>query len=386
MSASDVTPKRISRTVLAKQEEKERLIQQRAEREELGQEEKTYTCILCGNSTKRPKEQFYTTKNTELTKSNEGFARICKKCVNKLYNEYKLQFDSAVIAVLICCHYLDIPYIERLAQKVATTKNMASPMGDYMKGIAASCYQDLTFADYLVDVAEYTVDLTSANQKQEKKWDKESLQNMAYVKNIVGYDPFQDVSLTTDDRKFLFNTMAGYCPDSSVANDSHKLNTILNIVKQLLQLEKINKSINFELTQPQSQQRDVVSLVNIQKTLQSSIDRMAKDNDISKANAAKGSNTLTGRMKLLSDEGFRESEVNMFNIEQSAQMQKLADISARAMINAISLEDNDYSLIITEQRDELTKLYGKNKELEEKVRLLTNEVNSKRRKGVDNGL
>lgn len=377
--STEGAPKRISRTVLAKQEDREKLKQQRVTE----QEDKTYTCILCGNSTKRPKDQFYATKNTQLTKSNDGFARICKKCVNKLYQEYRLQFDSAVIAVLICCHYLDIPYIERLAQKVAVSKNMASPMGDYMKGIAASCYQDLSFADYLVDVAEYTVDLTSANKKQEKKWDKDSLKNMAYVKNIMGYDPFQDISLTTDDRKFLFNTMAGYCPDSSITNDSHKLNTILNIVKLLLQLDKINKSINFELTQPQSQQRDVVGLVNIQKGIQLSIDRMAKENNISKSTTARGSDTLTGRMKQLGDEGFREAEVNMFSIEQCEQMQKLADISARAVISAINLEDNDYSLIVTEQRDELTKLYAKNKELEEQVRLLTNQVNGKRAKGVD---
>ena len=340
---------------------------------------KTYTCILCGKSTKRPTDQFYKTKDTQLTKLNNGYAHVCKTCINEIYNKYREQFDSAIIAVQICCHYLDIPYIDRLAHRVAETKTDTFPLTTYIQGLSAAAYRDMTFADYVIDVAEYTTDLTtSSHDDREKKWDSDSMKNMAYVKNIVGYDPFLDVSLSSEDRKFLFNAMAGYCPDSNIANDSHKLNCIINIVKLLLQSDKVGKNINFELTQPINQQKNVEKLVNMQKTIQSSIDRIAKDNDISKSSSAKGSNTLTAKMKLLSDEGFRESEVNMFNVEQSKQIQLLADMSNQAVIKAINMEDNDYSMIITEQRDDLTKLHAQNKELQEQVRLLTNELNERK--------
>lgn len=346
----------------------------------VAEEDRVYTCVLCGNSTKRPGDQFYRTKDTILTEQNNGYAHICKTCINDIYKKYYEEFDSPVIAVQICCHYLDIPYVDRLAHRVVEQRNNTSPLTTYMQGLTASVYRNASFIDYIIDVAEYTTDLTTTSHdaSKDKKWDQDSLKNMAYVKNIAGYDPFRDVNLSSEDRKFLFNTMAGYCPDSSVANDSHKFNCIINIVKLLLQSDKIGRNINFELTQPISQQKNVDKLINMQKVIQSSIDRIAKENDISRSTAAKGSNTLTMRMKQLNDEGFRESEVNMFNVEQSKQMQLLADISAQAVLKAINMEDNDYSMIISEQRDELTKLYADNKALQEQVRTLTNELNDRK--------
>lgn len=331
------------------------------------------TCIICGSShVYRLELAFYNTPYAPASENNNAYSRICKNCVEKMYQDILTKTDNVYLAVETCCHYLDVPYVPAFAKITELNKNRR-PMSEYVNTLLTSqAYEGLTYADSIAD--RYTPD---GEQKiatpREKDWDKDSVQNMNYIKNIVGYDPFDDETYSDADRKFLYNTMSGYCPDSTIANDSHKLNSIINIVRQLLQVNKVTNEINRQLSLPVEEQTDIKNLADMQKTFFQSIDRMAEKNSISQAKSSRGANTLTARMQMLQNDGFRNIEVNMFDIKQAKQLQALADMSAKAMINAIELEDNDYSEIIAEQRDMVVRLNRENEELKEQVRILTNE-------------
>lgn len=333
---------------------------------------KSYTCTHCGSQTRRPDEHFYRFMSP-ATANNNGYTRVCKMCINGLYENFRLRFDSATLAVQMCCHYLDMPYVEEAAIRAIDHKTVAT-MTAYANSINTERYHNMLYTDTIAE--QYTklkADVGKAtDENREKNWDRESLQNMAYVKNIVGYDPFDDKNYSLDDRKFLFNTMASYCPDSSIMNDSHKLNSILNIVRELHQVNKTQEALNKEMSKSNPNLKVIQDWNNVKKTQLQSIDRMAEKNDVSNSSATKGSTTLTGRMQALSDDSFRDIEVNLYDIEQSAQLQKLADISAKAVIAAIELEDNDYVSMVEEQREIIAKLQGENKSLQEENRILKN--------------
>lgn len=336
---------------------------------------KTHTCTVCGSSTRVPGRSFYATSFAKNNAQNSGFSLICKNCIKEFYAQYFAETGNAYTALQICCHYLDIPYIQQAAEKCLKGKSAVFPIPMYMKELLLPAYRKLSYADSIIETA-YAMTPAETNEEKEKSWDKESLQNMSYIKNIVGYDPFDDSSLTAEDRKFLFNTMAGYCPDSSIANDSHKLNSIIVIVKHLLQANKVTELINRELAKPLNKQQDIDKLANIQKTFHQTIDRMAEKNNISKSKDTNQSSTLTGRMQMLMQDEFRDIEVNMYDIEQSEQLLKLEKMSMEAVKEAIHLEDNDYSDIINEQREIIDRLNKENKGLAEKVRVLTNQLNA----------
>ena len=312
--------------------------------------------------------------------ANGGYVPICKSCMQELYTyAFDVSGGDVELAIQICCHYLDWPFNPVIANKAKEAK-ISYPLQEYSNRIVHSRDKDKDFGQTLVFRIK-NEDKVAADERAaaEKKWDTASLKNMAYVKKIVGYDPFDDTSLTSEDRMYLFNTMAGYCPDDSIIDDSHRLQSILNIVNLQLQAHKVGEQISREFAKSPISPHTIDSFTKIQKDLFQSINSMAKENGVSasSAGAAKPVNTLTERMKVLKEQGFDAIEVNMFNIEQSKCFQKIADISLHSMIKELRLEDNDYSEMQAEQLELITKLTNERDKLAEELRLLKNEKKMK---------
>lgn len=332
-----------------------------------------YKCVRCGASTLRPKDKFFLSPTSVLYIANEGYVPICKTCMQELYSALLNKYSSPDTAIQVCCHYLDWPYDAAIARK-ARDNSTTFPLPIYYRSICSSRFAQQTFVDTLQTQAPSST--KQARAKVEQNWDRESLQNMGYIKNIVGYDPFDDESFTSTDRKFLFNTMAGYCPDSTVSSDSHKLQSILNIVKLQLQAYKVGEQINQVLAHHPIDVERMNDYTNIQKNLHQSINTMAKENGISASGngGVKPANTLTERMKLLKEEGFEAIEVNMFNVEQSEMFQKIADISINSIIKELQFEDNDYSEILSEQLAHISTLTQEHDTAVEELRVLENKM------------
>ena len=103
---------------------------------------------------------------------------------------------------------------------------------------------------------------------------------------------------------------------------------------------------------------------------------MAKDNGISlkhSVNASKGENTWTGKVRKMKEMNLSEAETNLYNIEYSAGLQQVAEISDAAILKQIRLDENDYNDMIIQQRELINKYKKKSDESEEKSRILLKE-------------
>lgn len=334
-----------------------------------------YVCLRCGVKTIDPKNHFFLAGNPDLYTANGGYVPLCKSCMQELYTKAFDVAGDVELAIQICCHYLDWPFNPAIANK-AKDARISYPLQEYNNRILHSRDKGKDFGETIVfRIKNEDKDAIAQRAADEKKWDRDSRVNMSYVKKIVGYDPFADDSLTSEDRKYLFNTMAGYCPDDSITEDSHRLQSILNIVSLQLQAHKVGEQINREFAKSPINAQAIDSFTKVQKDLYQSINSMAKENgvSVSSAGASKPVNTLTERMKMLKEQKFEDIEVNMFNIEQSKCFQKIAEISMHAAIKELQLEDNDYSDMLAEQTELVAKLTNERDTLAEELRLLKNQ-------------
>jgi hypothetical protein len=160
---------------------------------------------------------------------------------------------------------------------------------------------------------------------------------------------------------------------------------VIEIVKSFNQLDKFNQALTLmttDINNVQSQVGGVKSLIETKDKIYRAILAMAKDNGISvnhATNKSKGAGTLSGIIKQLQERGFNEVEVNLFDIETAKGMQQVADLSSKAIVKQLMLDENDYTWIITEQKEMIQKQDKRIIELEEENRLL--KVKSKKDSG-----
>lgn len=85
---------------------------------------------------------------------------------------------------------------------------------------------------------------------------------------------------------------------------------------------------------------------------------------------SKGQNTLTGKMKDLDLIGFRAAKINMYDIDYCKGMQQVAEISAKAQIDQIGLDENTMNEINNIRRELLDDLQKQRDKAVERARLL----------------
>ena len=161
-------------------------------------------------------------------------------------------------------------------------------------------------------------------------------------------------------------------------DDVIKLNSIITIVKLTVQADKINRRIA-ELQNGSMNDREIGTIKNLtaaQKSMNDSIISLSKESKLSKASSGtstKGTNTWTGKVKLLKEMDLREEEVNAFDVETCKGMQQVAELSNAAIIKQINLDENDYAGMLTEQRTIITNLRKDKNLAEERMRILYRE-------------
>ena len=126
-------------------------------------------------------------------------------------------------------------------------------------------------------------------------------------------------------------------------------------------------------------EKNISTIKNLEDTknkITSSVLNLAKDNGISlkhSVNASKGENTWTGKVRKMKEMNLSEAETNLYNIEYSAGLQQVAEISDAAILKQIRLDENDYNDMIIQQRELINKYKKKSDESEEKSRILLKE-------------
>ena len=215
------------------------------------------------------------------------------------------------------------------------------------------------------------------NQQEEVKWSKKDKQNMKYVISTFGYDPFEDLGLSEYDKKYCFNILAGYCDTSGISEDGHKMHSVVEMTILYAQCRKITEEMNAEFNKDDVDDTKISKLSSAKSTLISSISKIAQDNNISSnynKNSKQGQDSLSSKMKEMEENGFSEIEVNLFDIKTSEAFKQIDRISDENIANQLTLDSNEYTDIIKEQREMITTYEKQLDELQEENRMLKNKI------------
>jgi hypothetical protein len=93
-----------------------------------------YTCPSCGKEVRNLKNDFYVS-NSPLYAYSKSIP-ICKACVNRLYQQYVVQYQDEDLALRMVCMQFDIYYSDRLA--ASTTDAKGNRIGQYISSLTVS--------------------------------------------------------------------------------------------------------------------------------------------------------------------------------------------------------------------------------------------------------
>lgn len=301
---------------------------------------------------------------------------VCKKC---LRDDVNIDDISSVKRFLL---ELNRPWLANLWHTTlieAENKN-SDPLGLYVKNCQIS-YKELTWLESDKELTEQdNITFESKNQLINKfteihKFESsiDDRKNEEDVLRMLGFDPFEFES--TADRRQLFNKLVDFL-DESTLEDSFKLPAVIEIVKSFNQIDKINSALSHITSNAKSVSENVggiSSLVTAKEKMLKSVLALAKDNGISvnhNNNKSKGSGTLSGIIKQLHEKGVSSAEVNIYNINTSEGMRQVADISNKSIMDQLTLNENDYTEMIKDQREMILKFENDVARLEEENRIL----------------
>lgn len=217
----------------------------------------------------------------------------------------------------------------------------------------------------------------TSNENNSVKWTKKDKQNMKYVISTIGYDPYDDSGLSEVDKKYCYNILAGYCDTDGITEDGHKMQSVIEITMLYCQCKKITEAMNIELEKDDPSDAKIQKLTSSKSSLLSSIATIAKDNNISSnynKDSKQGQNSLTSKMKEMEESGFEEIKVNLFDIKTAEAFKQIDEISNTNIANQLTLDNNEYSEIVKEQREMIQQYDIELETLKEENRILKNKI------------
>lgn len=343
-----------------------------------------YLCPCCGNE--YPEGSYYKSASSLVKTSNRMI--VCKSCYLDIFSEFLERFKEEKIALFCLCRLLDIYFNNSLFDSaLQQARNQDSNVAQiYMqKCNSLRQYSNLTFLD------SEQKDLDSKPNKKKNKLEIEftgdDQRNRDDVLRLLGYDPFE--AENPEDRKHLYNVLIDYL-DESTLEDSFKLPACIEIVKTFNQIDKINRAITLmttDITALSTNVGGIKSLMEAKDKMLRAILAVAKDNGISvnhNNTKSKGAGTLSGIIKQLQEKGIIEAEINLFDIETASGIRQVADISNESIMKQLQFDENDYTDMISQQREMIQKLDSKTINLEEENRLLKLELLKYKQNGDDN--
>ena len=345
-------------------------------------------CYMC--DTHKSRDKFYVSTDP-LNKS--GLTPICKDCAKKIalkIGKDKVEHEPDKDSVILALKYLDKPFLNDLwdasvleADNLASGRVKSNPWNAYIKNVAMGQYNCKTFSDSdfyysKKDENNDNIDDTSNSFSVNKDLLDTFTQNKKDVIRLLGYDPFEKEQ--PGDQPYLYASLIGYLDSSEDANEDRlKPSSSIEIVKSFSHIEKINDVITSLMSDVKNMEKNISTIKNLEDTknkITSSVLNLAKDNGISlkhSVNASKGENTWTGKVRKMKEMNLSEAETNLYNIEYSAGLQQVAEISDAAILKQIRLDENDYNDMIIQQRELINKYKKKSDESEEKSRILLKE-------------
>ena len=353
--------------------------------------DKKYLCPYC-NKEKKESEFYMSTDPLVLT----GRTSMCKECAKKIarnWDENKKEYGNCTKAsVQAALERLDKPWIESLwdssyHEVYDETKKLKreSVWEAYIKNIGMTQYKTMRWRDgdifnTYVEDARSVADIEKRQEENAQMLANSQEVNNEFEKNkrdvirLLGYDPFESEKI--EDQPLLYSQLIGYLDLGGDNEDMMRTSSAITIVRGFLQQAKIDDRLAKSMANSNVNTAELKALLDSKQKISSTISQLAEQSCLSlkhNKNASKGENTFTGIVKRLKEMNLREAEVNAFDIGTAEGMKQVADISNASIIKQIRLDENDYTDMLTQQRELITKLQSKADENEEIARILLRE-------------
>lgn len=329
------------------------------------------TCVCCG----KPKyeDYFFTNRSSYVFTGIWNKIPVCKECLDMLFRKFSLQYEP-----LTCCAALasimDMPYNEAFAR--VCLEDGRFKVGNYIKAQNMNNLKNKTFINS-IQAGEFFDTKDKLKEEIERLWEPQDKRNKKFVISKFGYDPFESFGFEDADYRSAFNITAKYLEDDSILQDAHKMQSLITMVATIIQSNKVETLLTYQYKNIKPDTNEIKTLTATKKDLQSTISKLAEDNNISskyqKENKSAQSH-LTAKMKEMASAEYWESKPNMFDVRTSAAMRQVADLSHQSILEQLELTDSDYAQMVKDQREMIKNLQEKCDRLEEENRNLTNKL------------
>ena len=342
-----------------------------------------FTCLSCGQLLQ--KEKFYLNNNPLIKKKITCMCKDCVKDVALRKDQFSGEFlGSTIESIRLACEIVDVPFLpdvyEASSSEVSneiTSLGKTDPWSAYIKNIRMNQYKTKRFKDSDIFRKATIIEEIEPISK-DKVILEEYERNKEDTIRLLGYDPFR--AEAKESQPFMYSQLIGYLDSEEDGNkDMMRVSSIIEIIKGFDHRNTLNDLLSSYL----KDKRNIDSNMSIVKTMEETkakigadLQKLARESNIStdsnKTNV-KGSSTWTGKIKMLKEKKLRSAEENAFDIGTCDGMRQVAELSDRALIERISLDESVNADIIAEQRKLLTKFKYACEDATESARLLLRE-------------
>lgn len=343
-----------------------------------------YKCTRCGLVVENPGQKFYTVNANTLFRGNDGKTSICIDCANEIFSEHTKIFEgNRKVAMLLTCLSIGCYFSESLfdyldqAEK-EDPKGKPLSVGRYLRCLNGVQYKDKSFMNFVLEIVDMkgrgmSAECADMRNLHEDKWRKKDQVNKAQCLRMVGYDPFDDDSYTFEDRRQLYNSLACYLIMPEVAEDKHKLDSAIEIVKTNLQITWLDKEMNREMRSGVPDLGKVGKLSDTKTALSRAVNQIAKENGISLSSGNKSQNTLalTSIMKEMMDQNVMEAKPNLISVKMTDVFENISKINAKALMEELAFTGDEYAEMVSHQADTIRSLNEELTRVKEELRTTT---------------
>ena len=332
-------------------------------------------CLECGE-VKSTKERNWYKSYAEMYKFKQRIP-LCQSCINKHFDEYMINSHGDLKKSLyLICQDLNVVF-SIVGYEMAINFDGKSKIGSYLQKINSL----ITFKDKRTfrysDPYDSTVEEVDSEAKRQEDlliMTRKDLDNQKQIIEITGKDPFEKMSLS--DRKVL---MVDYLEnlDEDIAENPFLLSQVEIVVVNNNIIRKMHEGLSRLTEDPDqaaSNEEKIKGFINNIKNLVQATTSIAKENGIAKKNSDnKKRSTLTGMMTYYRDLNLDDIEVDFYDQVGSIGMQRVADISMKAIFDQGLFNDDDYEQILKHNVKITQEMEKRAMDAEEKVRQLKNE-------------
>lgn len=308
-------------------------------------------CINCG--ARLQKTGFFRSRFNPLWNVSEKTVLVCRSCLSTMQKAYTQMYGEKA-AVVILCSILGLYYDEKTY--LNSSKNGEFDLPTYVTHIALvnKINGKQPQANFITNIVSVVNGLSNNDDDEEVVWSKSDKDNKRFVISTLGYNPFDEFEISEADKKYCYNTLAGYIDngDGSIIEDGHMLQCLVQMTTTLLQSKKIDEQMMSALKSG-TDVSSIRSLGAAKTNLLDAVNKMAKDNNISAAYSRENRAskvTITSKMIEMDNNEFWDSKQNLFDVRTCDAMKQIADLSTQAILTQLNLDQNDFAQMVSEQR------------------------------------